>query len=271
MALFTLEKCSSDAAAIFEFTNASTTSNTGYKIIWGDGAPDSVFSTFTIISHSYNIGTYPLKFIVTGNGCTDTATYYIYVGSNPAVGLGNPGNTTICTGVSLTFPITGTSTNTPGTIYTVTFNDGSAPVTYTHPVPSDVTHNFANGSFLPSAKMYLDLCVKSIQLIRDLNPVIWFIENPRGRIVEVPEYRKLMQEQNVYLHLMTYSSYGSHSTKPTYLLTNSSFVPRSCMPYGRGHKSSVLVNNLTAVQRSSMPEALCMDVANFCKQKLSWA
>jgi large repetitive protein len=139
--------CSSDAAAIFEFTNASTTVNTGYKIIWGDGAPDSIFSSFTgIISHSYNIGTYPLSFIVTGNGCIDTTTYYVYVGSNPAVGLGNPGNTTICTGVSLTFPITGTSTNTPGTTYTVTFNDGSAPVNFNHPAPADVTHNFTNGS-----------------------------------------------------------------------------------------------------------------------------
>jgi len=139
--------CSSDAAAIFEFTNASTTVNSGYKIIWGDGSPDSIFNSFTgVISHSYNIGTTPLSFIVSGNGCIDTTTYFIYVGSNPAVGLGNPGNTTICTGVSLTFPISGTSTNTPGTTYTVTFNDGSAPVTFNHPAPADVTHNFINGS-----------------------------------------------------------------------------------------------------------------------------
>jgi len=142
--------CSSDSSVKFDFGNASSTSSTNlnYKIIWGDGTADTAFSTFTgLVSHPFSIGTYPMLFIASGNnGCSDTAHYFNFVGSNPAVGLNNPGNTTICTGTSLTFPITGTSSNTPGTIYTVTFNDGTAPIVFNNIAPADVTHYFQNES-----------------------------------------------------------------------------------------------------------------------------
>ena len=140
-------QCSAASSASLNFTNQSTTtsSNTSYTIIWGDNTADYTSTSFAApASHTYNIGTYTLQFIVSGNnGCTETSTYYVFVGSNPAVGLGNPGNSTICTGTSLTFPISSTGSNSPGTTYTVTFNDGSSPTTYTHPAPPDVSHMFA--------------------------------------------------------------------------------------------------------------------------------
>jgi hypothetical protein len=64
----------------------------------------------------------------------------LFVGSNPSVGITNPGNTSICTGSSLTFPIT--YTNSPGTIYTVTFNDGTAPVNFNPASQTSITHIF---------------------------------------------------------------------------------------------------------------------------------
>ncbi len=134
---------------IFTFTNQSSQSNnTDYRIVWGDGSPDFNSSTFASVSHTYAVGPHPMLYIVTGNtGCTDTTKYFAFVGTNPAVGLENPGNTTTCGGASLTFPITGTSTNAPGTIYSVTFNDGSAPLIFVHPdVPSSVTHIFDKSS-----------------------------------------------------------------------------------------------------------------------------
>lgn len=135
-------KCSGSGSENFTFTNLSTTSNTNYRIIWGDGSPDFNSPTFTTVAHTYNVGTNILQFIVNGNGCADTAIYYVFVGSNPAVGLGNPGNTNICTGTSLTFPISSTSTNTVGTTYIVTFNDGTPSLFYNHPAPANVTHTF---------------------------------------------------------------------------------------------------------------------------------
>ena len=137
-------QCSAAASALLNFVNQSTTAttNTSYKIIWGDATPDFTSPTFMSTTHTYNTGTYTLQFIIGGNGCSDTVSYNVFVGSNPAVGLGNPGNSTICTSTSLTFPITGASTNTPGTTYTVTFSDGTSPVTFSQPPPSDFTHAF---------------------------------------------------------------------------------------------------------------------------------
>lgn len=139
--------CASSSSANFNFTNQTSTqgTNTNYKIVWGDNSPDfTSVSYFPTVTHTYNVGTYNLLFIVSGaNGCIDTGRYNVFVGSNPAVGLNNPGNTNICSGSALTFPISGTASNTIGTTYTVTFNDGSAPVVFSHPPPADVTHNFA--------------------------------------------------------------------------------------------------------------------------------
>ncbi len=131
----------------FIFTNQSITqsTNTAYKIVWGDGSPDfTADPSFSITTHTYGIGSHPILFIVTGqNGCIDTTRYFAFVGTNPAVGLNNPGNTLACSGESLTFPITGVASNAPGTVYTVTFNDGTQPITYVHPdIPTSVTHIF---------------------------------------------------------------------------------------------------------------------------------
>ena len=141
-------QCAS-VTSTFTFTNQSSTtaSNTGYVIKWGDSNPDFTAASWSSTTHTYNIGTYQLQLIVTGqNGCKDTGTYYVFVGNNPAVGLNNPGNTFICSGTSLTFPISGTTNNPPGTTYTVSFNDNSLPITFSHPAPPDVTHTFIIGS-----------------------------------------------------------------------------------------------------------------------------
>lgn len=113
----------------------------------GDNSTDFIGgNSFTTTTHQYGIGTYQLKFIVTGaNGCLDTTNYKVFIGGNPAVGLGNPGNTAVCTGSSLTFPVTNTQSNPPGTIYTVHFNDGSPDKVYTS-APDTIIHFFNKSS-----------------------------------------------------------------------------------------------------------------------------
>ncbi len=141
--------CTSTAST-FDFFNESKTptTNTDYRIIWGDGSADFTSTKFEeIITHNYPVGIKEIKFVVSGsNGCKDTGLYNVFVGSNPAVGLGNPGNTNVCTGSPLTFPITGTDNNPPGTTYTLSFNDGSESITYNHPAPTSATHVFKNPS-----------------------------------------------------------------------------------------------------------------------------
>lgn len=113
------------------------------RIVWGDQSPDFVAVTFNPINHNYQLGIYNMQLITTGtNGCIDTVQYGTFIGSNPAIGLNNPGNTSICTGSSLTFPITGTAQNPPGTTYEVVFNDNTPSSMYSHPPPAQVTHTF---------------------------------------------------------------------------------------------------------------------------------
>ncbi|RYZ21768.1 MAG: PKD domain-containing protein, partial [Chitinophagaceae bacterium] len=136
--------CTSTGATL-TFLNQSTSAatNLDYKIIWGDATPDFTATTFNNINHTYSTGTWTLRFIVNGaGGCRDTGYYTVFVGSNPAVGISNPGNTITCSESALTFPITSTSSNSPGTQYTVTFNDRPTVVSFSHPAPPSVSHTF---------------------------------------------------------------------------------------------------------------------------------
>ncbi len=139
-------QCAS-VASPFTFTNLSSSANSSYIIKWGDGSPDFSSTSFTSTTHTYSIGTYPLQFIVSGqDNCKDTGTYYVFVGNNPAVGLNNPGNTFICSGATLSFPVSGTENNPPGTVYTVSFNDGTPSLVFNQPPPTSVSHLFNRGS-----------------------------------------------------------------------------------------------------------------------------
>jgi len=144
----TFSECSSSASEI-TFTNSSATlsSNVSYQINWGDGSPDFTAATWNLITHTYAVGFWDLTYEITGlNGCQVTKMYKVFVGSNPGVSLVNPGNTNICANESLTFPITVNPNNPPGTTYTVTFNDGSAPQIFNHPPPTEVIHTFLESS-----------------------------------------------------------------------------------------------------------------------------
>jgi gliding motility-associated-like protein len=144
----TFKECANQATQI-DFTNASTTisTNTNYTINWGDGSPNFLVTSWTNVSHTYQIGLWTMTYSISAqNGCNIVKTYKVFVGNNPAVGIGNPGNTDICISSSLTFPITGTENNPPGTTYTVSFNDGSPSLNFNHPPPSSVTHSFLTSS-----------------------------------------------------------------------------------------------------------------------------
>ncbi|MCU0404414.1 MAG: PKD domain-containing protein, partial [Chitinophagaceae bacterium] len=150
--VLTFRFCNNVPSYTFSFRNQSSTisTNTGYTIKWGDGTPDTSFSAWPateIIRHTYPIGNHTMTVDVTGsNGCTNTRRYNVFIGSTPAGGFASPGNAELCAPDTLQFVISNTSNNPPGTVYTVTVNDGSPIKIFNHPAPSTVDHVFERSS-----------------------------------------------------------------------------------------------------------------------------
>lgn len=143
--------CTNTGNSEITATNSSSTTSTNstYTIDWGDGKPVLHSTGFTNQKHVYNTGVYTLTFTITGNtGCISVKTYKVFVSSNPGITLGNNGGTDICVNDSLSFPISGTSKNPPGTIYTIVYGDGSPNEVYndTKTLPALVTHTFKKSS-----------------------------------------------------------------------------------------------------------------------------
>lgn len=126
--------------------SSTISTNTNYSIDWGDNTPNYNASTLpNLTNHIYPaLGSYNLVLTVTGqNACTSSKTYTVYIGTNPAISLGNPGNTTgECLPKSYTFPLSGFTSNSPGTFYTVVSNDGTPDSVLNHPPPSSITKLF---------------------------------------------------------------------------------------------------------------------------------
>ena len=146
----TFYKCLSNATSSFQFDFAGTAMpGSTHTIDWGDGSPDftATGATWPQQAHIYSQGIHTITYTISQpNTCNDVSTYSVFLGTNPSGSLDNPGGTVGCGPLTLTFPIQGTAGNTPGTLYIVTFNDGTPPITLTHPPPLDITHTFTVGS-----------------------------------------------------------------------------------------------------------------------------
>jgi len=177
----------------FTFYNGAGSSekNTNYTIDWGDGSTAFSASNWSELKHQYEVGIYNIIYSVSSiNGCKITKKYGVFIGSNPAVGLENPGNTTVCVGEELTFPITGTENNPEGTIYKVNFSDGSPELTFSHPAPASVSHKFTKtscgntgGSFNNSFSVQiiaLNPCLRSEAIV---SPIL--VSEPSTPIIKI--------------------------------------------------------------------------------------
>ena len=146
-------KVCSLSPVVFTFNDASQpTVNANYEIIWGDGPSVPYNSPIAPagVTHTYNVGNYIMQYIVLGtNGCADTTRYGVFVGSAPNGGIGteNP-DLYKCTGATFSFPfLPSTFSNSIGTNYYISVDDGSAPVTYTQAtLPPAFVHTFNTSS-----------------------------------------------------------------------------------------------------------------------------
>lgn len=127
-----ISSCSGSASVTLSIYNNSTSPNnfTGYSINWGDGSlvenyNNTTFNANTPVTHVYS-GLGYKTITLTGtynNGCVLTNTYQFFNGTNPAIGMGNPGGAVgLCAPHTLTFPLSGYENNPPGTMYIFRLN-----------------------------------------------------------------------------------------------------------------------------------------------------
>ena len=118
---------------------------------------------------------------------------------------------------------------------------------------------------------YAKFCDKTnahvIELIRDLNPKYYFVENPRGGI------RHMHFMQGLPRYTVTYCQYGDKRQKPTDIFTNHPhpmFKPRChtgdpCHePAPRGSRTGTQ-GLKDSKDRSRIPDELCQHIVEICE------
>lgn len=107
-----------------------------------------------------------------------------------------------------------------------------------------------------------------LELIKELNPKYWFIENPRGGL------RKMRFMQCLPRYTVTYCQYGDKRMKPTDIWSNHpnpKFKPvckngDACHePAPRGSKTGTQ-GLKGAKERSVIPERLCEHIVDICEE-----
>ncbi len=109
--------------------------------------------------------------------------------------------------------------------------------------------------------------LKTLELIKELKPKFWFIENPRGVL------RKMGFMDNSFRKTLTYCQYGDDRMKPTDIWTNLNWKPKPMCKNGdrchisapRGSKTGTQ-GRKNSVDRSKIPEQLCLEIIKVCEE-----
>ena len=133
------------------------------------------------------------------------------------------------------------------------------------------TKNPVTGNLDPKSE-YAKFCEAvdqhCLELIEQLNPRFWFIENPRGGL------RKMQWMQNLPRYTVTYCQYGDERMKPTDIWTNHpnpKFKPcckngdKCHPPAPRGSKTGTQ-GLRGSVERSIIPQQLCEHIVDICEE-----
>ena len=113
-----------------------------------------------------------------------------------------------------------------------------------------------------------------VDLILELKPKYWFVENPRAMMRKMPFIGRLLDEGGGARHTVTYCQYGERRMKPTDIFTNHpspEFRPpcnfgdpcHDATPRGSRAGTQGLANSR---ERARIPELLCRHIAGICER-----
>ena len=80
--------------------------------------------------------------------------------------------------------------------------------------------NHDNTPKTESARLAMKLAQKTLELIKDIEPRYWFIENPRGKMRKMPFMEEFLTSMGGVRHTISYCQYGDNRQKPTDIWTN---------------------------------------------------
>lgn len=131
----------------------------------------------------------------------------------------------------------------------------------------------ANGNLRPITE-YAKFCDKVnahvIELIKELNPTYFFIENPRGGLCNMNFMKGIPK------HLVTYCQYGYPYMKPTHIFTNYPNPEFKHCKNGDSCHESAPRGSRNGVQgvkgskdRSRIPDALCDYIVSLCEKNIT--
>ena len=138
--------CTSSASTTFNFGVTAYAVGTTQIFNWGDGTPNStqIDVVGNQISHDYALGQYTLTHtVVLPNGCQVIKQYTIFNGQAPVITVSGSGQNTC-----LPFPydLDILSNNVPGTLYNVSFSDGTPASVFTTVNDTTISHVFNTSS-----------------------------------------------------------------------------------------------------------------------------
>ena len=145
----------------------------------------------------------------------------------------------------------------------------ASPDCTTYSIAAISHHRYYEDGLLKPRSEYAKQCDAAnenlMQLIKDLNPTYWFIENPRGGM------RKMHFVKGLPRYTVTYCQYGDTRMKPTDIFTNHNFpmFAPMCRPKAPCHESAPRgsktgTQGLAKVDRSVIPQELCKHIVSIC-------
>ena len=150
----------------------------------------------------------------------------------------------------------------------------ASPDCTTYSVAAISHHRRKEGNTLKPITEYAAFCdnvnIHVLELIRELNPRFYFIENPRGGL------RKMQFMQDLPRYTVTYCQYGERRQKPTDIWTNHpdpKFKPpckrgatcHDAAPRGAKTGTQALKDR---VLKAIIPYELCQHIVDICEEQI---
>lgn len=124
---------------------------------------------------------------------------------------------------------------------------------------------------------FCDVCnIHLLELIKELNPRYFFIENPMGLMRKMPFMLDFVKNGNARRYTVTYCQYGDFRQKPTDIWTNHpdpNFKPK-CKKNASCHERCRRKDKKTGTQRernkidrAKIPDELCEYIVKICEDQ----